>query len=325
MSVSSEATPIPPENNEARSAVSAANVQRVMIAPNPVIEDVRLSRLSEPFAILPFSRLPASQVITPSKPGSPELQRRYVKEKDLVDLWTKITELQERVVSSVRADRTNTDAYQRDLLYARTLLLESDANFEEAYQVYYLVKADLEREARVAADTRRYRPPLVLYHLIWLIATVLAIGLDESFRALIPESVSIMKLAWLPILSGVFGALFNGMMAIHEHTTIRRDFDPVHITWYLLNPIIGGMLGLVVFILFVVSASTFTANLITRPESELQSSLVIWLLAFIVGWQQNIVIQLLNRFLKSLAPNQPANRPTAVEMTAPTEPSRQQP
>lgn len=325
MSVSSEATPISPESSEARSAVSAANVQRVMIAPNPVIEDVRLSRLSEPFAVLPFSRLPASQVIMPSKPGSPELQRRYVKEKDLVDLWTKITELQERVVSSVRADRTNTDAYQRDLLYARTLLLESDANFEEAYQVYYLVKADLEREARVAADTRRYRLPLVLYHLIWLVATVLAIGLDERFRALIPESVSIMKLAWLPILSGVFGALFNGMMAIHEHTTIRRDFDPTHITWYLLNPIIGGMLGLVVFILFVVSASTFTANLITRPESELQSSLVIWLLAFIVGWQQNIVIQLLNRFLKSLAPNQPANRPTAAEMTAPTEPSRQQP
>lgn len=227
------------------------------------------------------------------------------------------------MVSSVRADRTNTDAYQRDLLYARTLLLESDANFEEAYQVYYLVKADLERELRVAADTRRYRLPLVIYHLIWLAATVLAIGLDERFRALIPESVSIMKLAWLPILSGVFGALFNGMMAIHEHTTIRRDFDPIHLTWYLLNPIIGGMLGLVVFILFVVSASTFTANLISRPTDELQSSLVIWLLAFIVGWQQNIVIQLLNRFLKALAPNQPPARPTASELTTPAEPPRQ--
>ncbi|MFN7211256.1 MAG: hypothetical protein ACK4P1_12845, partial [Aggregatilineales bacterium] len=311
MSVSPEPSASPPERNPESAAVGAADVQRVMIAPNPIIEEVRLSRLREPFAILPFARLPADQVITPSKPGNPELQRRYVKEKDLTELWAKITELQERVVSSVRADRTNTDAYQRDLLYARTLLLESDANFEEAYQVYYLVKADLERELRVAADTRRYRPLLVIYHLIWLAATVLAIGLDERFRALIPESVSIMKLAWLPILSGVFGAIFNGMMAIHEHTTIRRDFDPTHLTWYLLNPIIGGMLGLVVFILFVVSASTFTANLITRPTDELQSSLVIWLLAFIVGWQQNIVIQLLNRFLKALTPNPPPARPTA--------------
>ncbi|MDW8297908.1 MAG: hypothetical protein RML95_01090 [Anaerolineae bacterium] len=319
----SEPTANLPEQNNIRAAVSAADVQRVMIAPNPVIEDVRLSRLSEPFAVLPFARLPASQVITPSKPGSPELQKRYIKEEDLTDLWAKIAELQERVVSSVRADRTNTDAYQRDLLYARTLLLESDANFEEAYQVYYLVKADLEREARVAADIRRYRLPLVLYHLIWLVLTILAIGLDERFRALIPESISIMKLAWLPILSGVFGALFNGMMAIHEHTTVRRDFDPMHITWYLINPIIGGMLGLVVFILFVVSASTFTANLITRPENELQSSLVIWLLAFIVGWQQNIVIQLLNRFLKSLTPTQPTARPTASEITSPAEPTRQ--
>ncbi len=323
MSVSLEPTASPPERNPESAAVSAADVQRVMIAPNPIIEEVRLSRLREPFAVLPFARLPADQVITPSKPGNPELQRRYVKEKDLTELWAKITELQERVVSSVRADRTNTDAYQRDLLYARTLLLESDANYEEAYQVYYLVKADLERELRVAADTRRYRLPLVIYHLIWLAATVLAIGLDERFRALIPESVSIMKLAWLPILSGVFGALFNGMMAIHEHTTIRRDFDPIHLTWYLLNPIIGGMLGLVVFILFVVSASTFTANLITRPADELQSSLVIWLLAFIVGWQQNIVIQLLNRFLKALTPNQPPARPTASELTAPAEPPRQ--
>ncbi len=323
MSVSPESMPTPPENAETPAAISAANVQRVMIAPSPAIEDVRLSRLGEPFAILPFSRPPAGQVITPGKPGNPELQRRYIKEKDLTDLWAKITELQERVVNSVRADRTNTDTYQRDLLYARTLLLESDANFEEAYQVYYLVKADLEREARVAADTRRYRTPLVLYHLVWLVATVLAIGLDEAFRALIPDSVSIMKLAWLPILSGIFGALFNGMMAIHEHTTVRRDFDPTHITWYLINPIIGGMLGLVVFIFFVVSASTFTANLITRPEGELQSSLVIWLLAFIVGWQQNIVVQLLNRFLKSLTPNQPTNRPTGGALTAPAEPPRQ--
>jgi hypothetical protein len=323
MSASPEPLATSPERGEQRAAISAADVQRVMIAPNPVIEDVRLSRLSEPFAVLPFARLPASQVITPSKPGNPELQRRYIKEKDLTELWTKITELQERVVNSVRADRTNTDAYQRDLLYARTLLLESDANFEEAYQVYYLVKADLEREVRVAADIRRYRLPLVIYHLVWLVVTILAIGLDERFRALIPESVSIMKLAWLPILSGVFGALFNGMMAIHEHTTIRRDFDPIHITWYLLNPIIGGMLGLVVFILFVVSASTFTANLITRPENELQSSLVIWLLAFIVGWQQNIVIQLLNRFLKSLTPNQPASRPSASQLTSAAEPPRQ--
>ncbi|PJF35567.1 MAG: hypothetical protein CUN49_09900 [Candidatus Thermofonsia Clade 1 bacterium] len=325
MSVSPEPLSAESENNAARAAVSAADVQRVMIAPNPIIEDVRLSRLSEPFAILPFSRLPASQVIAPSKPGNPELQRRYIKEKDLTELWAKITELQERVVNSVRADRTNTDAYQRDLLYARTLLLEADANFEEAYQVYYMVKADLEREMRVAADIRRYRLPLVVYHLVWLIATVLAIGLDDRFRALIPESVSIMKLAWLPILSGVFGALFNGLMAIHEHTTVRRDFDPTHVTWYLINPIIGGMLGLVVFILFVVSASTFTANLITRPESELQSSLVIWLLAFIVGWQQNIVIQLLNRFLKSLTPNQTPNRPSAGQLTSPTELPQRQP
>ncbi|RMF52893.1 MAG: hypothetical protein D6749_03730, partial [Chloroflexota bacterium] len=157
MSVSPEPLSAESENNAARAAVSAADVQRVMIAPNPIIEDVRLSRLSEPFAILPFSRLPASQVIAPSKPGNPELQRRYIKEKDLTELWAKITELQERVVNSVRADRTNTDAYQRDLLYARTLLLEADANFEEAYQVYYMVKADLEREMRVAADIRRYR------------------------------------------------------------------------------------------------------------------------------------------------------------------------
>ncbi|MCE7946778.1 MAG: hypothetical protein DYG88_05045 [Chloroflexi bacterium CFX4] len=313
MSISPEPTATPPEGSEALSAVGSAGIQRVMIAPNPVIEEARLSRLREPFAVLPFSRLPASQVITPSKPGNPETQKRYVKEKDLADLWAKITELQERVVKSVRADRTNTDAYQKDLLYARTLLLDSDSNYEEAQQIYYLISADLAREERVVTDVRRYRGVLVLYHLVWLVGTVLAIGLDSSFRALIPESVSIMKLAWLPILSGVFGAVFNGMMALHEHTTVRRDFDPMHITWYLLNPIMGGMLGLVVFVFFVVSASTFTANIITRPESELQSSLVIWLLAFIVGWQQNIVFQLLNRFLKSLTPERTANRPNVGE------------
>lgn len=279
--------------------VGDIGVQRVIIASDPVIEASRLSQLAEPFPLLPFNRPLASQTISPDRPGNLETQRRFVSEKDLKALWDDIGKLQTQVVERVRADRNPTDTYQKDLLYASSLLLRSEANYEEARQIYYIVSADLARESKVNADIRRYRLLLVAYHLFWLVITVLAIGLDNNFRAIIPESTPILQLAWIPILSGVFGAIFNGMLAVHEHTAVRRDFDPSHVTWYLLNPIMGGMLGLVVFIFFVVTGNTFNSGLSTQAVDQLQNPMVIWLLAFVVGWQQNIVFQLLNRFLKS--------------------------
>ena len=297
-----DAPSLPQARNTSAVSINSGAAAQVVISQDPVIDETRLRSLGDPFTPAPSFRPPARDVIHNDIPADGALLRQFVTTQRLRDLWTQLEALQEDVIQNVRADRTNTDAYQQDLLYANSLLLQSPANYDEARQIVFRVRADLQRERRVLADIRMYRPRLMVYYVVWFVVTLLAVGLDPEFRKIVPSSLPILKLTWLPVLFGVLGALFNGMMALHEHTTVRRDFEPVHNTWYMLNPFMGGMTGLVVFIFFVVTSSSFTPSLTADPKvADAQVPLVICLLAFIVGWQQNILFRLLNRFLKAFA------------------------
>src|SRR5579859_8271344 len=220
----------------------------------------------------------------------------------LRDLWNQMDALQEEVIQNVTADRSTTDNYQQDLLYASSLLLQSADKYDEAREVVYRVRADLTRERKVAEDIKRWRPALLTYYALWFLIVVIVSHFDPQFRALVPDSVPILKLAYPPILFAILGSLFNGIMALNQHTTLQKDFDSAFVTWYLINPVVGGLLGLIVFVFFVVTGTSFTPTLISDPNiASTQSPLVIWLLAFIVGWQQNTAVQLLNGFLKTFS------------------------
>ena len=293
-----------------------------MVTVDDLIDEARLQPLSEPFANQPAPRAPASEVFKPD-PNDPrpdgKLLNMFVTTQRLRELWNQIEALQEEVIQNVRADRAATDAYQQDLLYASSLLLQKPANYDDARQIMYRVRADLKREQRVAEDIRTYRPRLYIYSIVWFIGVLILIGFDKRFRDLMPDELPILNLAYMPILFGTFGALCNGIMALHTHTTIRRDFDPVHVGWYIVNPLLGGLLGLVVFIFFVVVGSSFTPTLMTDTSfANSQSPAVIWLLAFLVGWQQNILFRLLNRFLSGLMTDRESalvDRPTTPTAT----------
>jgi hypothetical protein len=297
-------------------SIRSRGVESVIVTPDVVIDETRLRSLTDPFARITPTRLPAREIVTPDGVVDSELIRAYVTPQRQGSLLQQIEAIQEEVVRTASADRTLSDALLEDLRYAASLLFVAPSNYEEASQIVYRVRADLQRERRVMDDVRRYRPWLILYHLVWLLLMVFAVTLNDEFRALVPEEVKILRLALLPMIFGVLGAVFNGLMALHEHTTIRRDFDPTHVTWYLTNPLTGGVMGLVVFVFFVVTGSSFTPDLARTVEMD-YAPLTIWLLAFVVGWQQNILFQLLNRFLKTVVPSarESAARPPAERGT----------
>lgn len=274
----------------------------MIIAPEGgTVGEITLRSVIDPLETAPTIRPPSRELFKPDIGQVPDtaLLQQFVTPQRLRDLWHQIDALQEEVIQNVTADRTSTDTYQQDLLYASTLLLQSPANYDEAREIVYRIRGDLNRERRVLGDTRRYRPMLLVYYGIWLVGLGILSRLDPQFRLMMPDNLPILKLALPPVLFAALGALFNGVMAIYDHTTVKRDFDPIYISWYVINPFIGAALGLVVFVFFVVTGTSFTPNLINDPSLTTASApLATWLLAFIVGWQQNTAIRLLNGFLK---------------------------
>jgi hypothetical protein len=285
-----------------------------------MMDQVRVRSLVDPSEMPIVPRAPSSELFKPQPDQTPneEIVKQFVTPQRLRDLWHQMDALQEDVIQGVRADRSGTDAYQKDLLYASSLLLQSAGNYDEAREIVYRIRGDLLREKRVTDSVRRYVPLLLVYYAIWLVVLIVATRLDPQFRQMIPDNLPIIKLAFPPILFGGLGALFNGVMAIIDHTTRRRDFDPLYTSWYLINPLSGALLGLVTFVLFVVTGTSFTPNLITDQSiANAQTPLAIWLLAFIVGWQQNTAVRLLNSFLKTVSPDDK----TTAQVERPATPS----
>ncbi len=283
-------------------SVKADGAGGMIIAPEGgTVDQITLRSVIDPLDTVPTPRAPSRDLFKPDASEAPDgaLLQQFVTSQRLRDLWHQIDALQEEVIQNVRADRSSTDTYQQDLLYASTLLLQAPANYDEAREIVYRVRGDLNRERRVLDDTRRYRPMLLIYYAVWLLVLGVFSRLDPQFRQMMPENLPILKLALPPVLFAALGALFNGVMAIYDHTTVKRDFDPLYISWYVINPFIGAALGLVVFVFFVVTGTSFTPNLVNDPNLTTASApLATWLLAFIVGWQQNTAIRLLNGFLK---------------------------
>jgi hypothetical protein len=302
--------PSVPGSGSAQTGSSDESVPAVASVPvktegvGGMIDQIKVRSLVDPTEMPVAQRAPSSELFKPQPEQTPndEIVKQFVTPQRLRDLWHQIDALQEDVIQGVRADRSGTDVYQQDLLYASSLLLQTPGNYDEAREIVYRIRGDLLREKRVTESVRRYVPLLLVYYAVWLVVIGVAARLDPQFRQMIPDNLPIIKLAFPPILFGVLGALFNGVMAIIDHTTRRRDFDPLYTSWYLINPLSGALLGLVIFILFVVTGTSFTPNLLSDPGmSNAQTPLAIWLLAFIVGWQQNTAVRLLNGFLKTVS------------------------
>ena len=258
-----------------------------------VSESSAASVISDPFESA-LQRTPADQLFRETPTPDEVLLTRLVNDERMDRLWAQIEALHEELVQEVEGDRQRTDAHQQELLQASALLLQSRANYDDARAIVYRIRADLNRQRKVSADVVRYRPLLLNYYLGWGIAVVVLFLLRELFAG-VTEAVGVEVFAELyyPFLLGVVGALISGFITLERHTTRLRDFDPVHISWYLFNPLLGAVMGLLMFLL----ASIANEDLLEGSASRAEISIT-YLLCVVAGMNQNHVLRQLNDLLK---------------------------
>lgn len=288
--VDGEKTALPGESTLARDA----GVDGGLIAPEGVAPGAPAARgIADRPSPVPVRQRPVS-VLPGSMPPDPDLLDRLVDDERLNKLWNQIDAVQEEIIHMAGGERGRTDMYQQELLQASSMLLESRANYDEARAIVYRIRSDLNRQRKVTADIIRYRPLLLNYYLGWGIAWIVLVALKQLFAG-IAEAVGVDVFAALyyPTLFGVAGALISGYVTLDRHTTKLRDFDPIYISWYLFNPLLGGVMGLFMFLL----ASVANEDLLQDSASTAELA-VAWLLCVAAGMNQNSVFGQLNRLLK---------------------------
>lgn len=221
-----------------------------------------------------------------------------IDDERLKRLSQQIDALHEELIQQVQGDRSATDVYQQELLQASSMLLESRANYDESRAIVYRIRAELNRQRKVRADISRYRPLLLNYYLGWGVAWLVLMALRSMFVGVAEAiGVKLVGAAYYPVMFGVLGALISGYITLDRHTTRLRDFDPIHISWYLFNPLIGGVTGLLTFLLYSIANQDVLRESAATPL-ELA---VVWILCVVAGMNQNTVLRQVNNLLKRLS------------------------
>jgi hypothetical protein len=248
--------------------------------------------ISDPFAPVAQRPTPEELFDTTSQPDQ-ELLTMLVDDGRIRKLSRQIEALQEDLAQNVSSDRASADEYQKELLRASSLLMASRANYDDARAIVYRVRTDMNRRRKIDTDIMRYRPLLLNYYVGWGIALVVLFLLKELFAG-VTEAVGVEVFAALyyPMLFGIVGALISGYLTLERHTTRLRDFDPMHISWYLFSPLLGGVMGL----LMVLLASIVNEDLLRQSASETERAIT-YLLCVGAGMNQNNVLRQLNDLL----------------------------
>lgn len=265
----------------------------------------------DPFSSGPAIRRPAREVFAPSQVASDaDLLKLFIDDARMRELFTQIEALQEEVVASVRGERGNMDTYQEELLHASNLLLQSRENYDEARATVYRVRADLARERRVAEDIARYRPTVTIIYIAMAVLFPVFILLGQLFTS-VAESVGVpwFGQSYYPAMAGYLGALLFSARTLYKHTSIDPDFDPIHLNWYLMNPLLGLLTGFLVYLFIWTTVETSLSG--NASEVTGKSGLAM-LLAAAAGYNQNLVTGILgsvqNRFSGGSKSSSPPER-----------------
>ena len=232
----------------------------------------------------------ADELFPKTDPADPALLYMLVDDERLRQLDGLINRLLEELTSGFRAPAEIVDAYQKDLLHASELLLASRENYDDARAIAYRVRGEIARQRQTEADIARYRPLLLNYYLGWGV-TLMVLFLLKALFVGVAEAVGVKTLAALyyPALFGVVGALIAGFFTLERHTSALRDFDPMHVSWYLLNPLLGGVMGVLMFLLLSIANDDLLRE--TANSSEVA---IAYLLCIVAGMNQSHVLHRLD-------------------------------
>ena len=92
---------------------------------------------------------------------------------------------------------------------------------------------------------------------------------------------------------GGVGGVIGALRALIKHTSQEQDFDKQHSLWYLISPLMGAVLGSIIYLVMSVGVIAITSG-----TSTITSPAIIYLLSGIAGFKHNVFTSIVNRAIK---------------------------
>ena len=251
----------------------------------------------------------------------PTMSRKEIEEilerlpkSDLRALDKQIDQLYEDVTKLFSGKRREITVAFEILRKARIILLKDPEQFAEAEYYVRQVQARVHQVRQSNEEGSHFWPRILVYQTGWLaVLSIIALITTVNGAAFVgwiafllgvpPASASvgwavlfISTLAW-----GGIGGATAAMWSLYYHISVQRDYEPIENLWYYTQPLIGMVLGGIVFLImgsgFLIVQATPTAG-----DAAIGARLVPAVIAVIAGFRQTVVLDMIERIVGLIAP-----------------------
>lgn len=249
---------------------------------------------------------------TISREEAEEIQSR-IKDADLKRLDREIDELYKQTVATLSGEAEAQAAFE-GLRRARMMLLMEPEQYAEIEYLVNQIRAIITRVEQSAEWGPHYGPRILTYEVLWLaflgffavITLIPNTGLSRWIAYLLGSGTATAELNWVMMLIstvcwGGIGGVTGALWSLHYHVSVRRDYDRAENLWYFVQPLMGMVLGAMIYLIIGAGFLVVQVDL-SAPDAAFGARLLPATIALVVGFRQNVVLDMIDRIVNVLTP-----------------------
>ena len=258
----------------------------------------------------PKDELPDHElVLREDQPGELDVatQQRimeYIGEKRRDDLFEEIQDLHEEVSNVLSGNKTDVSFALDTLREANEYIIQKPYEYDEALYRVALVKTMLFRKRKLSRSSWSVGIPVLLYGILWTIVCLIGFVTTIDYQALGVQAdlIPIFEAVWLSGLAGGLGGTVEIFWRLYYRVSIKQDFDPQYLMYYIVKPILGFVLGLVMYFLVSVGTSISGGAVVQSTGTSTGFALTL-LLGFVAGYRQESVFDMIYVIVNRISPD----------------------
>ncbi len=223
-------------------------------------------------------------------------------------LHQQIDELYRQVATEFSSPPDKAERALTMLRESRQLLIDSPEEYVTAEFRTAQVRVMLDRMRESRKQSTYYGPRILGYQAGWLLVLLLGLIFAGPLTTLIAGSDRVTGPALLnvyPIINtmiwGGIGGIVGALYTLWWHISREQDFDRNYLMWYMVQPLMGLVLGGIIFLIMAGGFLIINVNL-TDETASTGARLLPYLAAVLAGFRQNFIYEQFDRLIALFTP-----------------------
>lgn len=251
-------------------------------------------------------------VVREDKPGELDAATQqqimaYIGEKRRNELFERIQVMHDEVAQDLSGNKADVSFALDTLREANEYIIQKPYEYDEALYRVALVETMLNRKRKLTKSSYWIGLPILIYGIFWTIICLLGFAysyrIDFAGLGVETNLIPIFQAVWLSGIAGGLGGTVEVFWRLYYRVSIKQDFDPQYLMYYIVKPILGFVLGLVMYFLISVGTSLGGGGVIESAQDNPTGFALTLIFGFIAGFRQESVFDMIYVIINKIAPD----------------------